>query len=81
MPLSKLKKMLYTFLMETSRAGLIQWTDHPLDAPEDLRLVEHVGGGDLHGDGDADASKQVPAGGEHHLKSWACDYYLILAVR
>ena len=84
MPLSMRRKILYIFLMMAFPLDLDSlemegpWFQAWTKVGKVLAVVGWEGGA-VHGD--ADASNLVPAGGEHHLKSWVSDYSLILAVR
>ena len=77
MPLSMLKKMLYTFLLERTAFPLDldrlemegPWIQTWTKVGKVLAVLDW-GGEALHGD--ADASMQVSAGGEHHLPMGEC---------
>ena len=67
------------FSLDLDRLEMARTLVPNLDEGGNVQTVLDWVGGGLHGE--PGGSKQVPAGGEHHLKSCACDSSLILAVR
>ena len=67
------------FPLDLDRLEMARTLIPNLDQGGNVQTVLDCVGGGLYGE--PGGSMQVLAGGEHHLKRWACGYSLILAVR